>query len=113
MLNGIAAAASGVVAAQKTVDVAAKNIANADTDGYKKERVTLRDTPSGVQASAERITTPGPLLARGDGPPVEGSNVELVEEMVALMEAKPAYGADLKVLKAQDEMLGSLLDLFE
>lgn len=39
---------------------------------------------------------------------LEGSNVKLVEEMVALMVAQRAYEASVKVVQASDEMLGMI-----
>ncbi|MBU0728243.1 MAG: flagellar hook protein FlgE [Proteobacteria bacterium] len=42
---------------------------------------------------------------------LEQSNVELAEELPNLMITKRSFQANLKVLKAEDEMLGSLLDI--
>ena len=39
---------------------------------------------------------------------LEGSNVRLVEEMVALMVAQRAYEASVKVVQASDDMLGMI-----
>jgi flagellar hook protein FlgE len=37
--------------------------------------------------------------------------VDLAEEIVGLQTTKHAYQANLKTLKAEDEMLGSLFDI--
>lgn len=42
---------------------------------------------------------------------LEGSNVDLVGEMVGLLESSALFKANLKVVKAKDETLGDLLDL--
>jgi flagellar basal-body rod protein FlgG len=57
--------------------------------------------PVGSRAGEDGIGT----LAQGY---LEGSNVKLMEEMVALMVAQRAYEASVKVVQASDEMLGMI-----
>lgn len=55
---------------------------------------------------AERISRWQP------SPPSEDpDNISLEREMVGLMEAKRGYQANLAVVRAADEMLGSLIDI--
>jgi len=42
---------------------------------------------------------------------LEGSNVDIAEEMVDQIVAKAAFKANVNVIKANDEMIGSLLDI--
>ena len=42
---------------------------------------------------------------------LEGSNVDIAEEMVDQIIAKAAFKANINVIKANDEMIGSLLDI--
>lgn len=42
---------------------------------------------------------------------LEGSNVDIAEEMVDQIVAKAAFKANFNVIKANDEMIGSLLDI--
>lgn len=42
---------------------------------------------------------------------LEGSNVDIAEEMVDQIVAKAAFKANINVIKANDEMIGSLLDI--
>lgn len=115
MITGVHAALSGLLALQKKVDSTANNIANADSDGYKKTKVTLTETkPQGVQANVQQINTPGPQVLEqtpaGEAL-VEKSNVELTEELPSLMLSRRFFQANLKMIQTQDEMLGSLLDI--
>ncbi len=115
MISGVNAALSGLLAIQKKVDSTANNIANADSDGYKKTRVTLTTAePQGVQANIQQINTPGPQVleqtSKGEVL-VEKSNVELTEELPSLMLSRRFFQANLKTIQTQDEMLGSLLDI--
>ena len=41
---------------------------------------------------------------------LEGSNVDIAEEMVDQIVSKAAFKANVNVIKANDEMIGSLLD---
>ena len=42
---------------------------------------------------------------------IESSNVDIVEESVNLITASAGYKANIKVIKAQDELLGTILDI--
>lgn len=107
-------ALSGLDAYGKKVDVTANNIANLNTDGFKKSRAVLQEAdPSGVVVSLSKVNTPGAPVPSEDGTGEirESSNVDLGEELVNLRTAKHGFEANLKTLKAEDEMLGSLFDI--
>jgi len=93
----------------------ANNIANANTDGYKKTRVTLATAaPQGVRAQVEQSSTPGPTVYReGESgvEPVELSNVDVGNELPEMNLNSTYYKANLKTIQVEDEMLGSLLQI--
>jgi flagellar basal body rod protein FlgG len=64
----------------------------------------------GPNSGAPQAVAPGEggTLAFGM---VEGSNVDLTEEMVGLIVDENFFKANLRTLKAHDEMLGEILDL--
>ena len=77
---------SGLVAFQRKTSVTANNVANVNTDGFKKSRTALSTVqPHGVNAEVEKIDTPVPITVehttQGDQR-VEKSNVDVGEEMV-------------------------------
>ncbi len=115
MISGIHSALSGLQAFQKKVDTIANNTANVATDGFKKSRVTLEEQqPQGVAAKVEKIEDPGPVVLEqtpAGETLVEKSNVELTEELPNLMLSRRFFQANLKTIQAEDEMLGSLLDI--
>lgn len=114
MISGINAALSGATAHQRKVDTAAHNLANVSTDGFQKSRVEMQEQSGGVRASSQQVTTPGPQRPHPTdpgAPPVAGSNVDLGEEMVALISGERGFEANLKTLETQDQMLGTLLDM--
>lgn len=115
MISGIQSALSGLQAFTTKVEKNANNIANMNTDGFKRDRVLLSEQPpQGVRATVDKVTTPGPLVAEmtaeGEGY-VEQSNVDLSEEMPDLLLNRQGFAANLKTLKAGDEMMQSLLDI--
>jgi flagellar basal-body rod protein FlgC len=95
--------------------VTANNIANVNTDGFKKSRALISEGPGGVpMTNVVQIDTPGPPNAAAHDDPTldeELSNVELTEEIPQLMLSQRGFQANLKTLKAQDEMLGTILDI--
>jgi flagellar hook-associated protein FlgK len=90
-------ALSGLNAASSRLQSAAHNIANAHTPGFRRQLVQQTAQPEGgVVVSISRAA------AAGDA---------LVEDMAAQMSASHAFKANVLMLKAQDHMLGSLLDM--
>jgi flagellar basal body rod protein FlgC len=91
-------ARSGIAASQLRLTAAASNIANRDTEGFRRFDVAQSEqVDGGVRAGLVREPEP----QSGDG---------LVKDLVYSLEARQGVAANLKVLKAQDSLLGSLLD---
>jgi flagellar basal-body rod protein FlgC len=115
MISAINSSISALQAYVKKLGVTANNIANVNTDGYKKYRAIMEEGSHGdVRVAITRVDTPG-FRYQGyeDGREVakESSNVDLAEEIPNLMVARRSYQANIKTIQTQDEMLGSLLDI--
>ena len=114
MISALNSTISALRAFVTKLNVTADNIANVNTDGFKKNRATLQeDQNGGVRVEIRRDNSPGFLydtVENGEKVEKETSNVDLTEEIPDLMITKRAYQANLKTLETQDEMLGSLLD---
>jgi flagellar basal-body rod protein FlgC len=98
------------------LNVTANNIANVNTDGFKKSRAILEDVdPYGVTVSVSKVDTPGAPVPSADGSSQmkESSNVDLGEEIINLKMTELAFKANLKPIKAEEEMTGKLLDILE
>ena len=97
------------------MNVTANNIANSNTDGFKKSRTILKEGNSGgVAPIVDQVDTPGPvkqISEDGVTREVEASNVDLAEELTTSIVTQSAYDANLKTIQTADEMLGSLLDI--
>jgi flagellar basal-body rod protein FlgB len=107
-------ALSGLRALDRRMEVTANNIANANTDGFKKSSTEFAEAyPSGVMVTISKSDAPGPLLPAEEGSTElsEGSNVDLEEEMINLVTTPLQYGLNVEVLKTEDELLGTLLDI--
>lgn len=126
-----AIATSGLLAAQKRVNVSASNVANArsnaarDANGnvtnqaYEARRVELTAQVGGG-VNAEVVIDPNPtvtipaqsgdVLAAEDGT-VELPNINLGEELIEQKMATYDFRANLRVLEAQKEMQNTLIDV--
>ncbi len=107
-------AISAIRALFTKLDVTANNIANANTDSFKKSRVDMQESaPGGVKVSISTVDTPGDLVppAEGETAARETSNVSLEEEMVNLIITQYTFSANLKTLKTEEEMQKNLLDI--
>ena len=88
-------ALSGMAAAQTTLNSSAHNVANV-TAGFRRQEVMQTEQKSGaVSASIVKSSTDGAALE---------------SDMVAQLQAKNSFLANLAVFKTSDKMAGSLLD---
>lgn len=87
---------SGMHAAQAALDVSAHNIANLQTPGFRRQQVVQSKAPDG-SVTTDRITASHP-----------GDDIEA--DVVAQLQAKHGFLANLAVFRASDRMLGALLD---
>jgi len=97
-------ALSGLRASSAGLAVQANNVANQLSGGYKAKRADLVAEASGgvrVSGVTEDSTPAGPAP----------SNVDLASETVQGMGFELMYKANLKVLKAGDEITQATLDL--
>jgi flagellar basal-body rod protein FlgC len=114
MFLGFASALSGIQAGSRLLGTSAHNIANAQTENFKRTRAAFEDSSGGgVIVSLSTETRPSPQLPSGDDTFTfrEGSNVELEEELVNTLEATNLIEANLASLRTQDRVLGTLLDI--
>ncbi len=88
---------SGMTAAQNALGAAANNIANVQTEGYRRQ--VVQQAPQAAGGVSTATATAGEA----------GSSLE--SDMVGLLQAKNAFLANLAVFKAGDQAMGSLLDI--
>ena len=108
-------ALSGLQAFSTRIQANGNNIANADTNGFKKTRITnVAVAPLGVAAQADKISTPGTSVLQQTGAEmelVEFSNVDVATEIVDMDLNSTLYKANLKTIETANEMTGTLLHL--
>ncbi|MFH1350144.1 MAG: flagellar basal body rod C-terminal domain-containing protein [Pseudomonadota bacterium] len=95
--------------------VTANNLANVETDEFKKSRATISEGPAeGVVVEIEKVDSPGPTvtgLVDGEMKERELSNVDMAEEITEMIPTQKGYEANLTVIKTKEEMLGSIIDI--
>ena len=99
-MDAFAIAASGMQAAQTQISVAANNIANQNTPGFKAQDVNLADVANdgGVEVAGVQST---------------GQSVDPETEMAKLRQAAIMYGPNAMVVRAADQTYGSLLNVLD
>jgi flagellar hook protein FlgE len=94
---------SAIKAFGKKMGVAANNIANVETEQFKKSTATLVEAPhKNVDVHITQPDTPGPVIVdETDGQLTEKemSNVDLAEEIPQTIIAKRSYEANLATLR--------------
>ena len=106
-------ALSALGALLRKMDVTTNNIANSETNNFKKSKVKMEDVhPSGVKVSISRVNTPGDILLSNEkGVSQESSHVNLAEELVNLIVTQHDFSANIKASQTKDEMEKQLIDI--
>jgi flagellar basal-body rod protein FlgC len=111
MPNAADIALAALRAFDRKSEIIANNIANVNTDGFKKSRGNMvQTTLPGVAVSPQQINTPGDIITI-NGVQRESSNVNVEEELITLMVTQRDYEANIRTVKATQEMQGTLFDL--
>ena len=111
MSNAAKIALTALQAFDRKSEVIANNIANVNTDGFKKNRANAEAlSPSGVKVTIEQVNTPVDSVTIGEVPR-ESSNVNLEEEFIALITNRHSYAANIKMVNAADEIQGTLINI--
>ena len=115
MIGAIYSALSGLTAFSTQIDVIANNVANVNTNGFKKSRTELVAVETGgVLPVIQKNQSAGPFILNntGYGPAqLELSNVDLAEEAVNQIIGQRGFEANIQTVKTADEMLGTILDI--
>jgi flagellar hook protein FlgE len=114
MISPLDSGLSALSAFSAKMSATADNVANVNTDGFKKNRTIFAEGPfGGTEADIEPVDTPGnseQVTANGNISGVEASNVDLTEELTGSISTRTGYEANLKTVQTCDEMLGTLLN---
>jgi len=95
---------SGIQAAMFSQDVTANNVANVNTPGFEQSLPYQTDIATG----GTRVSN----LAKTPNPDKNTSNTDLVEQTKEQKINGAAVQADVAVIRTQDKMMGTLLDMF-
>ena len=116
MIGSIGSTLSAIVGFGKKLNVTGNNIANVNTDNFKKSRVTFAENSAGgISPKVDQISTEGypkTVYRNGNELQSESSNVDLAESIPNLITAETGYSANVKMAKVKDAMTGSMFDLF-
>ena len=115
MISSAESPLSALKAFEKKMDVIANNVANVETEAFKKRRAALVEGPeNSVRVEVTQPEEPGPTVVQvtdGQVEEKEMSNVDLAEEIPQSIIALRGYQANLAAIRTHDEMLNSILDI--
>jgi flagellar hook protein FlgE len=115
MISAYQSALSALQAFGTGINSNANNIANSNTDGFKRTRVTQATMqPQGVQATVEKVNIEGGSVYKETNNGlelIEQSNVDLASELTDMSVNANYYKANLKTIQTADQMMASLLDI--
>jgi flagellar basal body rod protein FlgG len=111
MISGIAVSLSALSAFGKKLANNARNVANCNSDGFKKSDSTILENGNGLPEVILRRSTSLGAFVEEAGAMRETSNVDLAQEFTHMMIAQRGYEANIKALKPQDLVIESTLDI--
>ncbi len=115
MISAYQSALTGLSAFSTKIQSNGNNIANANTNGFKKTKVNNESVlPQGVKAQVTKDSTPGTSVFQETSKGtelVELSNVDLATELVDMNVNSSMYKANLKTIETVNDMTGTLLNL--
>jgi len=114
MVTGLSSTLSSLQAHERKMASNANNIANVNTNGYKRDQVVLAEGEAGeVRVNLHKDLSPAPqdpLAPEAPSVEKELSNVDLADEITGMIPTEIGYKANLKTIQTRDEMIGTLLD---
>ena len=115
MISSVNSSISALKAFGEKMGVTANNVANVESEEFKKSRAVLTEgAQNEVRVEIEKIETSGPIISKiEDGKMVETelSNTDLVEEIPQSIITQRNFEANLKSIQAQEETLDSFFDI--
>ncbi|MDD2790522.1 MAG: flagellar basal body protein [Sulfurimonas sp.] len=92
---------SSMQAHQTMMNASASNIANANTDGYIPKDTKISEAGNGVKADVRMSSDTGSAKSQTD----------LAKEITDQIVASKGSAANVTAIKAQDDIMGSMLDI--
>lgn len=105
----MSAAISGMQAGSVRVNVAAGNIANVNTGGYRPLQV--RASTLATKQVSETGYSPGGVLVAVSPSPGNDAGVDLAQEAVNLIMAEISYNASAQIIRRAEDMARLVVDL--
>ena len=115
MIGSLFAGISGLNANATAMTVVGHNIANVNTDGFKKNRATFQTGQNGgVRVEIRRDESLGfryDVTENGETVEKETSNVDLTEQLVKLIEAQRNFQANAQVIQTADTITQTIINI--
>ncbi|MGD9158738.1 MAG: flagellar basal body rod C-terminal domain-containing protein [Desulfobacteraceae bacterium] len=116
MISSISNNLSALKAFGTGLAVKSNNIANSESENFKKSRAIYSEGENGEVKTEIRKVDPDNELAsvnteENTSEEAQPSNVDLTEEIPGTITDQRGFEANLKVIKTREEMLGSVLDI--
>ena len=117
MTFSIQSSLSAIKAFGTKMGVTANNIANVETEEFKKSTATLVEgSKENVEVEIDQPDIPGPVVVEvtnGQLTEKEMSNVDLAEEMANMISASRSYQSNVEVVNSAKQLLSATLRLGE
>jgi len=115
MISSIGNNLSALKAFGTGLGVKANNIANSDSENFKKSRAIYSEGKTGeVKTEIREVDSKNEfssINSRDNNSEAHPSNVDLTEEIPGMIIDQRGFEANLKAIKTREEMLGSVLNI--
>jgi len=112
MISSVSSSVSALRAYDTSSAVSANNLANVETDNFKKSRTVFNEnTDGGVKVTISQSEEENPVALLSDGSEKIMSNTDISEEMAQQIRDQNGYGLNAKSIQADDDMKGTVIDM--
>jgi flagellar basal body rod protein FlgG len=112
MVTRLSTPLSGLKDSQARIQATAHNTSNATSDAFSRQQVRSVESPgAGVRTSVDTVDLSPQGRAIAESLPSAQNNVNLVSETVNRIAAQRSFETNSRVLRTQDHLARSLLDL--
>jgi len=110
-ISALSTALSGLQANQQALNVEAHNVANLNTQNFQPQQVSFHETAPAGSGTAVTISGAARNLAQADGAPSTPSGTDPASSVTNSLVYKAGFQLNAKMIQAEDERVGTLLNI--
>jgi flagellar hook protein FlgE len=110
-ISALSTSLSGLQANQQALNVEAHNVANLNTQNFQPQQARFQESAPAGSGTQVTISSAAQGLARADGATATPSGTDAASSITNSLVYKAGFQLSAKMIQAEDERIGTLLDI--